>query len=153
MSKDKKVQVTAIENGTVIDHIPADSLFKIVRILRLESEINKVTFGTNLESKVMGKKAIIKINDRYCEQEEVNRIAIIAPMSIVNTIKNFDVVEKRKVVIPDSIEGFVKCGNPKCITNNEPIKTSFKIIKGTDVTFKCKYCEKNTYQSEMVLIK
>lgn len=153
MSADKKLQVTAIENGTVIDHIPAEALFKIVNILHLDKERNRVTFGNNLESKRIGKKAIIKINDRYCEQDEINRIAIIAPKTIVNTIKNFNVVEKRTVAIPDSIEGFVRCGNPKCITNNEPVKTSFNIIKSEDITFKCKYCEKNTYQSEMVLIK
>ena len=71
-----RLEVRAIENGTVIDHIPASSLFKIIRILGLEQETHCITFGTNLESKRMGTKAIIKINDRFCEQEEINRILL-----------------------------------------------------------------------------
>ena len=91
------LEVRAIENGTVIDHIPANSLFKIIKILGLDTETHRITFGMNLESKRMGTKAIIKINERFCQQEEINRIAIVAPMAAVNIIKNYDVVEKRAV--------------------------------------------------------
>ena len=84
-----RLEVTAIENGTVIDHIPASNLFKIIRILGLENENHRITFGTNLESKRMGTKAIIKINDRFCKQEEINRIAIVAPMSISSGISRW----------------------------------------------------------------
>ena len=96
-----RLEVTAIENGTVIDHIPASNLFKIIRILGLENENHRITFGTNLESKRMGTKAIIKINDRFCKQEEINRIAIVAPMAVVNIIRDFKVVEKHAVTIPE----------------------------------------------------
>ena len=82
------LEVRAIENGTVIDHIPANSLFKIIKILGLDTETHRITFGMNLESKRMGTKAIIKINERFCQQEEINRIAIVAPMAAVNIIKN-----------------------------------------------------------------
>ena len=102
-----RLEVTAIENGTVIDHIPASNLFKIIRILGLENENHRITFGTNLESKRMGTKAIIKINDRFCKQEEINRIAIVAPMAVVNIIRDFKVVEKHAVTIPETIRGFV----------------------------------------------
>ena len=124
-----RLEVTAIENGTVIDHIPASNLFKIIRILGLENENHRITFGTNLESKRMGTKAIIKINDRFCKQEEINRIAIVAPMAVVNIIRDFKVVEKHAVTIPQTIRGFVKCANPKCVTNNEPVETSFLVIR------------------------
>lgn len=107
------LEVRAIENGTVIDHIPANSLFKIIKILGLDTETHRITFGMNLESKRMGTKAIIKINERFCQQEEINRIAIVAPMAAVNIIKNYDVVEKRAVEVPETIEGFVRCANPK----------------------------------------
>lgn len=153
MATDKIMEVRAIENGTVIDHIPSESLFKIISILQLEKETNRITFGTNLESKRMGSKAIIKINDRYCKQEEINRMALIAPMAIVNIIKDFEVVEKRKVVVPEQIEGFVRCANPKCITNNEPVRTKFEVIGGDEIVLKCGYCEKITYQKQMELIK
>jgi aspartate carbamoyltransferase regulatory subunit len=153
MSADKRLEVRAIENGTVIDHIPADSLFKIIGILGLERETHRITFGMNLESGRMGKKAIIKINDRYCVSEEMNRIALVAPMAKVNIIKNFEVVEKHEVKVPGRIGGFVKCVNPKCVTNNESMTTDFDVIEGERIALRCRYCEKTTWQGQMELIK
>jgi len=97
----------------------------------------------------MGTKAIIKINDRFCKQEEINRIAIVAPMAVVNIIRDFKVVEKHAVTIPETIRGFVKCANPKCITNNEPVETSFLVIRnGDEIALRCRYCEKITHQEQ-----
>ena len=102
MGHDNKImEVRAIENGTVIDHIPSDALFKIINIMQLDKAPQRITFGMNLESKRMGSKAIIKINDRYCQDKEINRIALVAPMAIVNTIKDFNVIEKRQVTVPE----------------------------------------------------
>ncbi len=154
MAHDKIMEVRAIENGTVIDHIPSDALFKIIRIMQLSNAPQRITFGMNLESKQMGSKAIIKINDRYCQDDEINRIALVAPMAIVNKIKNFEVIEKRKVTVPEHIEGFVRCVNPKCITNNEPVRTAFDVIhRDGRIALRCRYCEKITLQEHMELIK
>lgn len=155
MTHDNKVQeVRAIENGTVIDHIPSDQLFKIIRIMQLDRAPQRITFGMNLESKRMGSKAIIKIADRYCQDKEINRIALFAPMAMVNTIKDFEVIEKRKVTVPERIEGFVRCANPKCITNNEPVRTAFDVLNNDgNISLRCRYCEKVTPQSQMELIK
>lgn len=148
MASEKHMEVRAIENGTVIDHIPASCLFKIIDILQLEKETNRITFGTNLESERMGAKAIIKINNRYCKPEEINRIALVAPMARVNIIKNYLVTEKLTVEVPTHIEGFVKCANPHCITNQQPVKTAFEVLKHNDrIALKCRYCEKTTYQA------
>ena len=129
------LEVRAIENGTVIDHIPANSLFKIIKILGLDTETHRITFGMNLESKRMGTKAIV------------------APMAAVNIIKNYDVVEKRAVEVPETIEGFVRCANPKCITNMEPVRTSFTVIHGDEISLRCKYCEKITHQNSIEITK
>ena len=155
MTHDNKVQeVRAIENGTVIDHIPSDQLFKIIRIMQLDRAPQRITFGLNLESKRMGTKAIIKIADRSCQDKEINRIALFAPMAMVNTIKNFEVIEKRKVTVPERMEGFVRCVNPKCITNNEPVRTAFDVMNNDGkISLRCRYCEKVTLQSQMELIK
>lgn len=153
MTPDKRLEVRAIENGTVIDHIPADCLFKIIKILQLEKETHRITFGTNLESKRMGSKAIIKINDRYCQPEELNRVALIAPMAMVNIIKDFEVIEKRPVTVPEKVEGFIRCANPKCVTNNEPVRTAFEVINGGEIALRCRYCEKITRQAQIELIK
>ena len=141
----KKLKVSAIENGTVLDHIPANKLFDVIDILNLSKFQNPVTFGTNLDSKLIGKKAIIKVSDRYFEDEEINKVALVAPLAKINIIKNFEVVEKRVIYVPDEIVGIAKCKNPKCVTNHQPIKTRFTTLEnGNEVSLLCRYCEKIT---------
>lgn len=149
---DKELQVSAINDGTVIDHIPANRLFDVINILELMEYQDMVTFGTNLESNKLGKKAIIKVENRFFIDEEINKIALIAPNAKLNTIKNFNVTEKRIVKIPDEIIGIAKCFNPKCITNNEKIKTKFAVISKEPIELKCYYCEKITSEDEVVII-
>ena len=154
MTSDKQLKVKAIENGTAIDHIPSESLFKIIHILDLDKITDQITFGTNLPSKRMGSKAIIKIDNHYLADEEINKISFVAPMARVNTIRNFEVVEKRNVEVPDRIEGIVKCGNPACITNHERIRTKFDVQKkGEQISLRCCYCEKTTTRENLVIIK
>ncbi|MFC2087334.1 aspartate carbamoyltransferase regulatory subunit [Bacteroidota bacterium] len=152
--KDKKhLEVSAIKNGTVIDHIPADSLFYVLSILKLEGVKTMMTFGTNLKSKKLGKKSIIKIADMFFEQDDINRIALVAPQAKLNIIKNYTVVEKMIVEIPDSIVGIAKCFNPKCITNNENVTTRFSVISKSELGLKCHYCEKITNREHLVILK
>lgn len=150
--KDKQLIVNAIKNGTVIDHIPAQSLFKVISILKLENIDNQITFGTNLESKKLGSKAIIKIADKYFLDEEINKIALVAPEAKLNIIRDYEVIEKRVVEVPDSIVGIVKCVNPKCITNYESITTKYSVVSKKDVALKCCYCEKITHQDQMTIL-
>jgi len=148
--KDKKhLSVSAIENGTVIDHIPAQNLFKVISILGLDRIPNQITFGTNLESQQLGRKAIVKIADKYFEREEINRIAIVAPHAKLNIIRDYEVVEKMLVEVPDHITGIVMCVNPKCITNVENVTPKFEVIDKKTVSLKCQYCEKITDQEHM----
>ncbi len=149
---DKELQVSAIKDGTVIDHIPANRLFDVINILELMDFQDMVTFGTNLESNKLGKKAIIKVENRFFIDEEINKIALIAPNAKLNTIKSFEVTEKRIVKIPDEIVGIAKCFNPKCITNNEKIRTKFAVISKQPIELKCYYCEKITSEDEVVII-
>jgi aspartate carbamoyltransferase regulatory subunit len=149
----KQLVVSAIKDGTVIDHIPSSSLFKVVEILALNRCQNQLTIGTNLESKHLGTKAIIKIADRFFADEEINRIALVAPQAKLNIIRSYEVVEKRMVEIPDQIVGIAKCMNPKCVTNNEPVVTKFSVVSKKDVQLKCAYCDKITDQENLVIIK
>jgi aspartate carbamoyltransferase regulatory subunit len=154
MTADKQLKVKAIENGTVIDHIPSGSLFKIISILDLDKVSDPITFGANLESRRMGTKAIIKIDNHYLADGEINRIAFVAPMARVNTIRNYEVVEKRNVEVPGEIEGIVRCANPACITNHEKLKTRFHVLKkGERIALRCAYCEKVTTEDNIVIIK
>ena len=127
--KDKKqLQVSAIKDGTAIDHIPAKNLFKVISILGLDKIETPITFGTNLESKRLGNKAIIKISDVFFHEDEINKIALVAPDAKLNVIRDYEVVEKKVVEVPDMIVGIAKCFNPTCITNNEPVKTKFHVV-------------------------
>jgi aspartate carbamoyltransferase regulatory subunit len=152
MKEPKQLSVSAIQNGTVIDHIPAKNLFKVIQILRLDHIDNQITFGTNLESKKLGKKAIIKISGKYFEDEDINRIALVAPAAKLNIIRDYEVVEKKVVEVPDTIIGIAKCMNPKCITNFESVTTRFRVISKKNVTLKCHYCEKITDQENLQII-
>ena len=150
MKEDKKhLSVSAIQNGTVIDHIPAQNLFKVISILGLDGISNQITFGSNFGSEKMGRKAIVKIADKYFERDEINRIAIVAPNAKLNIIKDYEVVEKMVVEVPKEIRGIVRCMNPKCITNAEGIGTRFEVADKASVTLWCCYCEKITDPDHM----
>jgi len=150
--KDKKLEVSAIENGTVIDHIPAKALFKVISILGLNKLDKQITFGTNLDSKKLGKKAIIKLTDTFFIDKEINKIALVAPQAKLNIIRDYRVVEKKIVEVPEEIIGIAKCMNPKCITNNEKIVTKFSVVSRHEVKLKCHYCEKITDQENIEII-
>lgn len=153
MKEDKKLSVSAIRKGTVIDHIPAKNVFKVLTILGLDRVESQITIGTNLLSNRLGSKGIIKVSDKFFEDEETNKIALIAPEAKLNIIKDFEVVEKKVVTVPDQISGIVKCMNPKCITNHDEVKTKFNVIKKDEISLKCHYCEKITDQEHMEIIK
>ena len=137
----KELQVSAIENGTVIYHIPADKLFDVINVLGIADMENAMTFGTNLRSVKLGKKAIIKIWDKFLEDDEVNKLALVAPAAKINIIRDYDVVEKKTVNVPEKVEGIVKCMNPKCITNHEYVRTKFTVVNDSPIFLKCHYCE------------
>ncbi|MBQ1987622.1 MAG: aspartate carbamoyltransferase regulatory subunit [Muribaculaceae bacterium] len=147
----KELAVAALENGTVIDHIPSDSLFKVVDLLGIQSLEENVTIGNNLDSKKYGKKGIIKVANVTFPEATLNRIAIAAPNAVINIIKNYEVVEKHKVSLPDDIYGIVKCTNPKCITNNEPMRTHFHVIDRENMVLKCHYCERTENKDKITL--
>jgi aspartate carbamoyltransferase regulatory subunit len=142
----KELIVSAIKNGTVIDHIPSDKVFKVLRILNMESATQQILFGVNLDSKKYGKKGIVKVQDKFFEIDEINKIALVAPTATIIVIKDFEVIEKYQVSIPKSIVGITKCFNPKCITNFEQVTTKFEVVSNeeNDVNLVCHYCEKIT---------
>lgn len=152
MSTDKKeLAVAALKNGTVIDHIPTDALFKAVDLLGIAHLDKSITIGYNLQSNRLGKKGIIKVADTFFPDEILNRIAIIAPSAVINTIKDFEVIKKEAVSLPDEVIDLVVCNNPKCITRNEPMKSRFDVIDKENVTLKCRYCEHDVSGESIVL--
>lgn len=149
----EELTVKAIENGTVIDHIQADKVYKIISIIGLEDFDTPVFIGNNLPSKKYGKKAIIKIADKFPNENDANKIALIDPNAVINIIKDYKVVKKYQVSLPEKVEGIVKCFNPKCITNYDKVKQKFTIVKKDGkIGLKCHYCEKITWEDNMEII-
>ena len=100
-----------------------------------------ITIGNNYASKRVGKKGIIKVTDRYFTDEEISRLSVVAPNVVLNIIKDYEVIEKKKVETPAELKGIVRCNNPKCITNNEPMQTVFNVVDKISRTLKCHYCD------------
>ncbi|MFA6486222.1 MAG: aspartate carbamoyltransferase regulatory subunit [Candidatus Magasanikbacteria bacterium] len=146
----KQLLVSAINNGTVIDHITAGSALKIIRLLNLASHKNVVTVGLNLPSRAMKYKDLIKVEGREISPAEIDRVAILSPQASINIIKNYEVVKKFLVNLPAIIDYVVVCPNPKCITNNETMSSRFHVIKEKDgIKLKCHYCEKIFKQNDI----
>ena len=117
----------------------------MANLLRLQELDTPVTIGYNLPSKKIGRKGIIKITDKFFTEEEISRLSVVAPKIVLNIIRNYEVVEKKTVETPDELRGIVKCNNPKCITNNEPMQTIFNVIDKEKGILKCHYCDKEQY--------
>ena len=147
---EKKLKVAALCNGTVIDHIPSDKLFKVVSILHIETSLNQITLANNLESAKIGSKGLVKISDRILEVDETNKIALIAPNAKINIIRDYLVVEKRPLILPAEIREIVQCANPNCITNHQPVTTRFHVLNNDgDIMLKCHYCEREIKRDEV----
>jgi aspartate carbamoyltransferase regulatory subunit len=148
MNKKERL-VAAIEHGTVIDHIPADKTYQVASLLGLFDLKEPVTIGFNYPSKKVGKKGIIKVSDKFFTDNEISRLSVVAPNVILSIIRDYEVVEKKTVTTPDEIIGLVKCNNPKCITNNEPMPTHFHV---QDNILTCHYCEKEQDINKVELV-
>ena len=150
MNKKERL-VVAIENGTVIDHIPAEKTFQVVNLLELQNLSTPVTIGYNFSSSKVGCKGIIKVSDKFFTDDEISRLSVVAPNIILNIIRDYEVVEKKQVITPDELRGIVKCNNPKCITNNEPVSTIFNVVDKEAGTLKCHYCDKEQQMENVEL--
>ena len=146
------LQVAALKNGTVIDHIPTDKVFQVVNLLKLQENPSSLTIGNNFVSKLMGMKGLIKVEDRFFTDEEISRLSVVAPNVVLNIIKDYEVVEKKEVIMPDQLKGIVRCPNPKCITNNEPMSSFFQVVDKEKGIYKCHYCEKEQHINNVKLV-
>ena len=139
---EKTLSVSAIENGTVIDHIPAGQAVHLITLLKLTQQKNLVTIGLNLQGK-SGLKDLLKMEKRRLTDVESRKIAIFAENATINAIENYKVIEKHTVQLPDHVEGILVCPNPVCVSNQEPTDSYFYLNKKQGkVQLRCKYCER-----------
>lgn len=140
----EELKVRKIKDGTVIDHIKAGAGIKVLDILGIEGNFPETTILLmNVQSKKIGRKDIVKIENKALKKEEVDKIALVAPNATWNVVKDYKVVKKSRIEIPDVIEGILKCPNPICISNaGEPMTTKFKVEEKEPVRLRCNYCER-----------
>ena len=149
---DRAYKVYKIENGTVIDHLPAGTALKTIQLLGMQKG-ELLTVGMHFDSKHMGKKDIIKVQNRSLSQQDVNKLALLAPKATINIIKDASIIEKKAVELPGRIEGIVKCNNPKCITNNERnVRTIFSLLRAEPLRLRCHHCERVMMHDDVVLL-
>ncbi len=139
----KELKVPRIKDGTVIDHINAGNAVKVLHILAIpKTTSSTVSVAMNVKSK-LGKKDIVKVENRELDPKEVDKIALIAPKATINIIRDYEVTKKHRVKLPDEIIGIVSCSNPTCVSNaNEPVDSRFQIISRDPPKIKCYYCER-----------
>jgi aspartate carbamoyltransferase regulatory subunit len=143
--KGDKMKLKLIKKGVVIDHIASGRALEVLRILGIgEDYEDEVSLAMNIPSKSMGKKDIVKVENRDIKTYEINKIAVIAPKATINRIEDYRVFKKEKVELPNEIVGIVKCPNPQCVSNKcrEPVKSSFVVVQRDPLVISCKYCER-----------
>ena len=142
---DEKMKIKLIKNGVVIDHITSGRSLQVLSILGIGADYcDEVTIGMNIPSKSMGKKDIVKIENRDVKTDEINKIAIMAPKATINRIRDYKVTKKEKVILPNEIIGIIKCPNPQCVSNKqrEPVESFFIVVQREPLNLMCKYCER-----------
>lgn len=145
------IKVSALPEGTVIDHLVAGSALKVLDILGIEFE-GAVTIGMNLDSKKMGRKDIIKIERREITPTEVAKIALVSPRASFSIIRDFQVVEKFTPTPPKVIEDLIACRNPSCISREDRVLTKFVVVRMDPLQVRCHYCERAQRKEEIELL-
>lgn len=139
---DTELYVAKIQSGTVIDHITGGYALDVVKILGITGkEVGTVTIAINVPSKTFHKKDILKIEGRELNPQELRKIALLAPHATINIIREYKVVKKQEVQLPETLENTIKCANPACISNsNEPVTARFLVDSKEPLMLKCHYC-------------
>ena len=147
-----ELRVSKIKDGTVIDHIRGGYALDVTKILGITGKEKRViTIAINVPSKRFGVKDILKIEGRALNALEVNRIALVAPHASINIVRNYKVVEKLEVKLPQTIEKIIKCVNPCCISNSdEPVTSKFKVKNEDPLLLKCLYCGITLEQADVL---
>lgn len=142
--------VPAISHGTVIDHLPPAQTLVVANLIAAPDD--EVLIGINFKSAHLGRKGVVKITGRELSATDLSRLAVVAPDASMAIIRNYQVVKKAPIPIPESITAIAKCPNPNCVTNHEPCATHFSVTSPRPMVVRCHYCERNFSASELKLV-
>ena len=150
MSDGKTRQVEAIEHGTVIDHLPPKLTLKAAAVLAKEDD--QIFVGVNLISKKGVAKGVLKIGQRELDPTRLSQLALIAPEATINIIRDYKVISKEKVSVPESFIDIAQCANPNCVSNFEPCTTRFTVLDGKPLRVRCFHCERSFQSDQLQLL-
>ncbi len=145
-------KVSGLRSGTVIDHLSPGTALKAHRALRLPATA-LVTIGINLESKKLGHKDIIKIENVELAKNELNKLALISPRATLAIIRDYQVAEKFEIEMPEEVVGIAGCANPSCITASEAVETRFRITQQSPVLLRCHFCERVMSPDDLEILR
>jgi len=137
-----ELMVRRIKEGTVIDHIDEGKGLQVLDALRIDGHDGSlITIALNVPSGKSKKKDIIKVENKFLKDDDTNKISVISPKATINIIKNYKLIEKRRVALPNEIDRIFRCANPDCITNStERIDSVMDLIDKEGMILKCRYC-------------
>jgi len=139
-----ELMVRRIKEGTVIDHIDEGKGLQVLNALRIDGKDGSlITIALNVPSGKFKKKDIIKVENKFLKDDDTNKLAVIVPNATINIIKNYKLVEKRRVALPNEVDRIFRCSNPDCITNStEHIESVMDVIDKEGRVLKCRYCSR-----------
>ncbi|MHA2181178.1 MAG: aspartate carbamoyltransferase regulatory subunit [Promethearchaeota archaeon] len=149
---EEKLKIVKISKGTVIDHIDAGYALTILNLTGLDEVKNLITIGVNVSSKKYSTKDIIKIENVFLNETQMQQISILSPNATISLIEEKNVIEKKKVELPKTITKLILCVNQTCISNSdkEPISTEFAVLEEKPLKIQCIYCERIYKLEEIV---
>ncbi|MCR4672829.1 MAG: aspartate carbamoyltransferase regulatory subunit [Lachnospiraceae bacterium] len=135
------LNISGLENGVVIDHIPAGVSMEIYKYLKLKNVDDEVAIIKNAQSGKMGKKDIIKISGDTSSLD-IDAVGFFYPDITVNVIKDGKIIEKKRPGLPKKLVNIIKCKNPRCITSIEQeLPQIFELTDAEHAVYRCQYCE------------
>jgi len=152
---EKTLRIEKIKTGTVIDHIQSGEALDVLNILGLNGKDGRlITVGINVNSNRMGKKDIIKVENVFLNDEQLNQISLISPNCTISYIEDFEVKKKFQLTLPKIFQGIIPCPNDRCITNSErePVQSEFEVISENPIKIKCVFCERILSYDEIIKI-
>jgi aspartate carbamoyltransferase regulatory subunit len=151
MSDTSQLIVRRIKNGTVIDHIEGGKALFVLRVLNITGQEGEViTVALNVPSNKHTKKDIIKVENKYLREEDTNKLALVAPRATINIVKEYKLVEKRKIQLPNAIKGIFKCPNLRCVTNGENVRSVIEVLDRDTILLCCKYCSQTLTTNDLI---
>jgi aspartate carbamoyltransferase regulatory subunit len=142
--QESELMVRRIKEGTVIDHIDEGQGLQVLNALRIDGKDGSlITIALNVPSGKFKKKDIIKVENKFLKDDDTNKLAVIAPKATINIVKDYKLIEKRRVSLPNEIDRIFRCSNPDCITNSaEHIESVMDVIDKEGRVLKCRYCSR-----------